>query len=389
MAGFGISYFGTGLILPVNAIYLSEVRGFPSATVAAFFLLLPVAGLIGGFSAGRSVDRIGSRSVGVIGFVLQSTGWILVPFAPGSAGVGAAAVLAGLGAGVAAAALRSQLALVVPSKQRSRAFAVRNVVTNLGAAAGACVVAALAALATEVPYRTLYVLDALSYLVFGVVMWRVTRQAAILRKTFDVSRASVLRRPGVVAGLLGHLLVFAFGLASFESALPLLLRDLLYQPLTLVSIALAVSTIVAVVAQLPIERALRRFPVRAKFAWHTGCWMVAWLLGVTAGATSGGLRSALVLGMMLAFSAGACVYEAVFQPHFADIVPAGQIGRANGLLSVAYNLGTILGSSGLVYLVTRLTAAWQMFAVLAFGAIASAVALFKFAAAPLVPAESR
>ncbi|GAB3845742.1 hypothetical protein GCM10029963_24510 [Micromonospora andamanensis] len=47
IAGFGVSYLGTGLIMPVNVIYLSDVAHLAAPVVAAFYLLLPAFGLLG------------------------------------------------------------------------------------------------------------------------------------------------------------------------------------------------------------------------------------------------------------------------------------------------------------------------------------------------------
>jgi MFS family permease len=148
-----------------------------------------------------------------------------------------------------------------------------------------------------------------------------------------------------------------------------------------VGVALAVSTITAVLIQLPVERGLRRFSMRARFAWHTGCWLLAWTLGAMSGAVPGPARTALILAMMVVFSAGACVYHAVFQARLADLVPAAQTGRVNGLVSVAFNVGTVLGSAGFVLVLAQLSRSWQAFVLLGLGAAAAGVALQRFATA--------
>ncbi|MFD1080536.1 MFS transporter [Micromonospora andamanensis] len=381
IAGFGVSYLGTGLIMPVNVIYLSDVAHLAAPVVAAFYLLLPAFGLLGGVFGGRLVDQVGARQVGTVGFALQGLGWLIVPMSSGIAWVCGAAIVAGLGTGAAATALRSQLSLVCPPHLRGRAFAVRNLAVNIGAAVGALAVAALA-VRHAVPYTALYVLNALSFWAFGLVMWRLTRQPAAASPSPPApgDRANLLGLPGLVAGLTGHLLVFAGGLALVESVFPLILHDLLTQPIAVVGTAIAASTVTAVLVQLPVERLLRPSSARVRFAWHSGCWAVAWLLGAVAGASTGVVRTILVFTMMVFFSTGACIYHAAFQPHLSLVVPDERLGTANGLVSIAFNAGSILGASGFVLLLAVLSHPWHAFAVLGMAAAASAIALQRFAA---------
>lgn len=379
--GFGVSYFGVGLVVPVNAIYLSTEVGTPTSVVALFYVLLPLGGLVGGWTAGHVVDLVGSRRVAVVAFALQGAGWLAVPLLPGAL-VLLAAVSAGLGTGAAATTLRTALALHCSAAQRPRAFAVRSVAVNVGAAGGAVLLAVLAASLDATPFVALYVACGLLYWIFGAlvsVLLTEARSAAAASPSSAPVTGSTWALPGVPAAVIGHALTVAFGLALTTTTLPLIFERLLSQGIAVVGLLIAFSTVVAVVAQLPVEKAVRGLAVPTIFALQTATWVIAWLAGMAAASCAGNARTAWLGLAMALFSVGVCVYSCVFQPTLSARVPGERLGRVNGLVSVGYNAGTVLGSAGLVALLGFMQDAGVVFAVLAVGVLAAGLSLQAFA----------
>lgn len=375
IAGFGVSYIGTGLVLPLNAIFLASVLDHPASVVSSFFIALPLGGMLGGVVAGAALDRVGARAVGTVGFVLQAIGWALLPAAVTPAAVPLIAVIAGLGTGTAATALRSQLTLATDPEQRSRAYAVRNVVANLGVAVGALGLAGIATLQTT-PYTLLYLANAVSFLLFAAILLIWGGDAAPANKGKTSSR--ILDRR-VLAGLLGHMLTVAFALSVLESVLPLLWHDLMSVGLATISVLVSIGTVVSVGVQLPLERAMRSWSPRRRFGVHTVSLVAAWGIGLVSTAASGPVQVACLVLLIGLLATAGCIYQAAFQPRLADVVPSGKIGAANGWVSMSFNAGSLIGTGGGVALVLMLPGAVHGFVILILGACAAGIALQAFA----------
>ena len=378
IAGFAVSYVGTGLVLPLNAIYLSSVLGHAPAAVSLFYVVLPLGGMLGGLGGGRVVDRVGARVVGTVGFVLQAAGWACVPLATSSPLVPVVAAVAGLGAGIASTALRTQLSLVTEPDQRARAFAVRNVVVNLGVAVGALGLAALALLPAT-PYAALYLADAASFLLFAGILLVWGGDATAARPSTG-ARGTVDRR--VLAGLVGHALTVALALSVVESVLPLLWHELMGVRLAVISSIIAVGTVVSVLVQLPLERLMRRWGPRPRFGLHTVSLLLAWGVGITGTGASGGslVQTSSLVALIVVLAISECVYQAAFQPRLSDLVRADRLGSTNGWVSVAHNSGTLVGAGGGAAVVLLLPTAAHGYTILLVGACLAGLALQVFAA---------
>ena len=74
-AGTAVNYFGTGLILPFEIIYLHEVRGFPTAT--AGLVLATVMGTAAAVTlpAGALLDRFRAKPILITGNLLLALGY--------------------------------------------------------------------------------------------------------------------------------------------------------------------------------------------------------------------------------------------------------------------------------------------------------------------------
>ncbi|EON22550.1 major facilitator transporter [Nocardioides sp. CF8] len=377
IAGFAVSYVGTGLVLPLNAIFLASVLDHPASVVSSFYIVLPLSGMLGGLIAGRTIDRTGARAVGTVGFVLQAAAWASIPYATTDTAVPLVAAVAGLGTGIAATALRAQLSLATDPDQRARAFAVRNVVVNLGVAVGALGLAGLATLATT-PYTLLYSANAASFLLFAAILLMRGGDSGGTQKR-SAPRGALDRR--VLAGLVGNALTVAFALTVVESVLPLMWHELMSVGLATVSVVVAIGTVVSVGVQLPLERTMRHWSPRRRFGTHTVALLLAWAIGLASTAASSGSASqiAYLVILIVVLATSECVYQAAFQPRLADIVAPSRIGSANGWVSVSFNTGSLIGSGGGVALVFLLPSAAHGFVLLALGACGAGAALQVFA----------
>ncbi|MEU0556586.1 MFS transporter [Dactylosporangium sp. NPDC006015] len=97
---------------------------------------------------------------------------------------------------------------------------------------------------------------------------------------------------------------------------------------------------------------------------------VAWLVGYTAGALTGGPRVALLVVMMVTFALGECAYSPAFYTIVERIAPKGTLGRSSGAAWAVFQVGNTIGPSIAVFLVGGDVPFWLVLATAAVAAAA-------------------
>jgi MFS family permease len=71
-AGTAVNYFGTGLILPFEIIYLHELRGFPTATAGLVLAAVMGTAAVVTLPAGALLDRFRARQILIAGNLVSA-----------------------------------------------------------------------------------------------------------------------------------------------------------------------------------------------------------------------------------------------------------------------------------------------------------------------------
>ena len=74
-AGTAVNYFGTGLILPFEIIYLHEVRGFPTATAGLVLAAVMGTAAVVTLPAGALLDRFRAKPILITGNLVSALGY--------------------------------------------------------------------------------------------------------------------------------------------------------------------------------------------------------------------------------------------------------------------------------------------------------------------------
>src|ERR671936_2061398 len=168
--GGAVNSLGNGMAFPFIVIYLHNVRGISFANAGIALAVGGAAALVAGLGAGALVDRIGGRNTLLLGLMQQSAAFALFPLirAPWHA----VALLAVEGAGTACfwpgqSTLLSRLA---PPQARPSAFSVQRISMNLGMGLGGLAGGLIATTQHPSSFTTLFLLDAATFLVFILVL---------------------------------------------------------------------------------------------------------------------------------------------------------------------------------------------------------------------------
>src|SRR5579864_9230271 len=79
-AGTAVNYFGTGLILPFEIIYLHQARGFPTATAGLVLAAIMGTAAVVTLPAGALLDRFRAKPILITGNLASALGYAAFAF---------------------------------------------------------------------------------------------------------------------------------------------------------------------------------------------------------------------------------------------------------------------------------------------------------------------
>src|SRR5579862_5694580 len=138
-AGNALNYFGYGLVLPFEIIYLHQIRGFSTSTAGLVLAATMTTSAIATPPTGALLDRYSAKGLVVAGSVASAIGYAGFAFVDHPWQGFACSIVSGAGLGAAGTANRILVVRLIRPEQRAAAFALNRVAGNLGIGAGATV----------------------------------------------------------------------------------------------------------------------------------------------------------------------------------------------------------------------------------------------------------
>lgn len=384
-----VNFFGSGLAIPFLFIYLHNVRGIGLDTAGLILAANGVAGLVVGPTAGALVDRIGGRWTLAGALLLQAGGYALYPLIREPWHGFAASAIVGVGIGTFWPAQSSLIASLTPTDRRAAAFAVQRVTMNLGFGLGGLVGGLVATTSDPTTFTIIFLLDAASFVAYLGVLPRVPEPRGAVAAAPTHSSAGSYRdvlRNRVFLGVVAiNVLLIAGGMAQLGS-FPVYAKNEAALTERTIGFVYFLSTIVIVLAQLPVAKLLegrRRMPALALLG---ASWAAAWLLFPVGAVFADGTGTAAVFALAAAlFGFGACLHGAVHAPLVVDLADGAILGRYLAVSSMSWEVGFAVGPAGAgLVLALWPHGLWLLAAGVCVAAGVAAVAL-----EPRLPGEAR
>ena len=162
-AGNAVSFFGYGLILPFEIIYLHQIRGFATATAGLVLAAILGTATLVTPPSGALLDHFRPKPILIAGNLTSALGYAGFAFVDRPWQAFACAVVGGAGVGAARTANQTLLITLVTPEQRAASFALGRVASNLGLGSGATVAGLIVASAQHLrSFQTLYLFDAMA-----------------------------------------------------------------------------------------------------------------------------------------------------------------------------------------------------------------------------------
>jgi MFS family permease len=344
-AGGVANSLGNGIVLPFLIIYLHEIRHFGLADSGAIVSTLGAVGLVATPLAGRFIDLVGPRTTLMSSLGLLAVGYGGFPFVHHPWQAFGLAAIAGLGNGGFAPSHSSLLAALTSREQRNAAYALQRATDNLGFGAGALIGGLIATTAVPSSFKLLFLLDAGTFLAFIIVLSFVPQGRSLPPAARSAGRYSaVLRDRAFVLLLLVIATLVTAAYAQISTVLPPYAKEHAGVSEAGIGIVFLVNTVLIVLAQLPLAKALegrRRMRALALSAVIFAVTSVAvlvvgeWLDADTA--------VVALCAVIVLFSLGECLHGAVQNPLVADLAPEHLLGRYMALRTIAWQLGFMAG----------------------------------------------
>lgn len=348
LLGDSFSALGSGLVLPFLVIYLHRVRDVELPIAALALSMVAFAGLIAGPIAGAVVDRLGPRPTLMLSLFVQSVG--ALGYAMTTRAWHAMVASAIFGAGVATfwPAIQSILSVVVLPHQRSAVFSVHYASLNAGIGIGGLLGGLIAHISSPGSFQVLYVVDAMTFVVFAVVLAflpsvgnKVEEEATAERKSGgyrEVVRDWTFIRTWIITTLL-----VTIGYAQLEAAFPPFATDHPGVGTRIVGFAFGANTFTIVLSQFIVLRRIEGW--RRTTAIQVMCllWAISWGLVLIGGSAEGFTAAALFVIAIGLFGLGETLMSPSIPAIVNDLAPDRLRGRYNAAHAFSWSVGEMIG----------------------------------------------
>jgi len=348
-AGNAVNYFGYGLVLPFEIIYLHQIRGFSTSTAGLVLATVMGTAAIVTPPTGALLDRYSAKAIVIAGSLASTLGYAGFAFVDRPWQAFACSIAGGVGFGVAGTANRTLVVRLVTQEQRAAAFALNRVAGNFGIGAGATVAGFIVAAAQQLSsFQILYFFDAFTFAGFAlIVLAAVPSPRAELTTATDANGTgfrAVARDRIFLTVIAANIVLVVVGHTFFSNILPPFAKA--HTPIgpAEIGIIILINTAFIVIAQIPAVRLVARMRRTHAFAAASALFAVALLTVLPATLVHSALAAtSLLVGVGIVFALGEIAHILVLGPLVADMAPAHLLGRYLSLYSLTFTLSLAIG----------------------------------------------
>lgn len=355
IVGRFLSEIGTGFTLFYAPIFFVNQVGLSSTTVGIALTSTSVAGVFGRILGGSLADSQdwGRRRTLLLATAISAVGSLVLAATNNFTTLVIGSSIVGLGIGFYWPASESVVADASESENRRETFALARVADNLGLAIGSVLAGWWVAIANN--YRGLFIIDAISFLVFFTVIY------LAIHETSQPEIGESQPPPPLTSWLAAlsdrRLLIyvtvnitFTTCIAQLHSTLPIYLRNFvrvgdhsLGLAATTISSLFAWHLALAVICQFPMARMLKQYSHTQALTISAILWAIGFILiWVTAIAPNYPLL--WVTLALTVFALALVSYTPFAASLVTDLAPESQRGVYFSINSLCWALGHFIGS---------------------------------------------
>lgn len=367
-----------GFVVPFLMLYLTSRLAIEPATAALMVSVLGAGSFVSQLTGGELADRLGRRPVMLFSFFASSLAMLALGLVREPLLLVVAMLALGFFSDLSRPAISAAIVDLVPAPKRTRAFGYIYWAINLGAALAPIVAGLLA----NVDYLLLFVGDAATTALFGlIVLLRIAEtrpeRHATAERTGLAGRARHVAREPLMLVFAGLALLFGIVYAQSHVTLPLAMKDSGLPPSDY-GLAIAVNGALIVLITLRAVRIVERWPRFPALA------VAALLLGTGFGLTALVGTLPLYALTVVIWTIGEIIGAAIAPVVVSELSPPDMRGLYQGIFGSMWGLAFFIGPvvGGLVYQELGQGALWA-------GAFAIGIVLALGYLALAIPARRR
>jgi MFS family permease len=348
-AGNALNYFGYGLILPFEIIYLHQIRGFSTATAGLVLAATMGTSAIVTPPTGAVLDRYSAKAIVVAGSFASALGYAGFAYVDRPWQAFACSIAGGAGLGAAGTANRTLMVRLIRPDQRVAAFALNRVAGNFGIGSGATVAGFIVASAQDLrTFQILYLFDAVTSAGLALIVLAAVpglRAETVTATDADGTGFRAVARDRVFVTVIAlNIVLVVVGHTFFSNILSPFAKAHTPVGPAAIGIIFLVNTSFIVIAQIPAVRVVARMRRTHAFAVTSALFAVSLLAVLPATLIHSELAAAgLLAGVAIVFAVGEVVHILVLGPLVADMAPAHLLGRYLSLYSLTFTLSLAIG----------------------------------------------
>ncbi len=344
-----LSGIGTGFTLFYAPIFFASDELGLSKTAVGFALgSISVSGVIGRFLSGSMSDspRWGRRRTLLLSTLVSSFASFILANTYGFYILLFGNLIQGLGIGLYWPATEAVVADLSTGEQRHEAYAITRLGDSCGLGLGIILGGILVSLIGS--YRLLFVVDAISFLVFSGVIYQAIPETC----QFDRHQEDKLEKNGWLVALSDRTLwiycvvniMFTTYISQVQTAMPIYFSQFVGSglPTLLISALFTWHLVLSIILQLPIARFLRRFSHAKALIFSSILWAIGFILtGLTGVINYAQTPVALLASGVLALATVAYLPSA--SALVADLAPPSALGVYLAINSQCWAVGYFIG----------------------------------------------
>ena len=348
-AGNALNYFGYGLVLPFEIVYLHQIRGFSTATAGLVLAATMGSSAIVTPLTGALLDRYSAKALVVAGSLASALGYAGFAFVERPWQGFACSIVGGAGLGAAGTANRTLVVRLIRPEQRAAAFALNRVAGNFGIGAGATVAGFIVAAAQRLTsFQLLYLFDAVTSAALALIVLAAvpSPRAEIVTATDGNGTGfrAVARDRLFLIVIAANIVLVVVGHTFFSNILSPFAKAHTPVGPAEIGIIFLVNTSFIVIAQIPAVRVVARMRRTQAFAVTSVLFAVALLAVLPATLIHSELAATTILaGVAIVLATGEIAHILVLGPLVADMAPAHLLGRYLSLYSLTFTGSLALG----------------------------------------------
>lgn len=326
-----------GFVVPFLTLYLTTQREIPVSQAALMVSFFGAGSFIAQLTGGELTDRLGRRPVMLTSFLVTPAAMVVLGLSRAIPLIAVSTFAVGFFTNLYRPAVGAAIADLVPSESRTRAYGYNYWAINLGAA----IAPVVAGLLAKYTYLALFIGDALTTFVFGLIVYfgiRETRpvEAEGTQSTSLRERLRQLKSEPIL--LLFSLLAIFFGIVYMQGfvTLPVDMGSHGLGP-DQYGLAIAVNGFLIVLISIPISNMAGHWPRFETMA------TAAVLLGLGFGFTALAKSFPLFAISVGIWTLGEIAASAVAPAIIADLAPVKLRGLYQGIFGSAWGLAFFIG----------------------------------------------